>query len=115
MFLLTASRIPVFSALKSPQILELSGIGRKDVLEKIDVPLKLELPGVGENVQEHMFLGMSWGTLQHLLSYSTSGAYPNSTELKEDVKFDTWDLLRDPTIAAEHLKLQWVSSLSHVI
>ncbi|PSR73741.1 hypothetical protein PHLCEN_2v10431 [Hermanssonia centrifuga] len=88
-----ASREVILSAgaLKSPQLLELSGIGRKDVLEKIDVPLKLELPGVGENVQEHMFLGMSW-------------------ELKEDVKFDTWDLLRDPTIAAEHLKLHTTGS-----
>lgn len=39
------------SAIKSPQILELSGIGRKDVLSKIGVDVKIELPGVGENVQ----------------------------------------------------------------
>jgi choline dehydrogenase-like flavoprotein len=49
------------STLKSPQILELSGFGRKEVLEKIGVPVKVELPGVGENVQEHIFLGLSWG------------------------------------------------------
>ena len=47
--------------LKTPQILELSGIGRKEVLDKIGVPLKLNLPGVGENVQEHMIVGFSWG------------------------------------------------------
>ncbi|EKM48823.1 uncharacterized protein PHACADRAFT_214643 [Phanerochaete carnosa HHB-10118-sp] len=47
-------------ALKSPQILELSGIGRNDVLSKIGVPVKLDLPGVGENMQEHMALAMSW-------------------------------------------------------
>lgn len=51
------------SALKSPHILELSGIGREDVLEKIGVPLKIDLPGVGENVQEHLFIGTSWGAL----------------------------------------------------
>ena len=39
------------STIKSPQILELSGIGRKDVLSKIGVDVKIELPGVGENVQ----------------------------------------------------------------
>lgn len=49
------------SALKSPHILEMSGIGRRDVLEKIGVPLKIDLPGLGENVQEHIFIGVSWG------------------------------------------------------
>lgn len=48
-------------ALKSPQILELSGIGRKDVLENLNIPVNLELPGVGENVQEHYFGGVTWG------------------------------------------------------
>lgn len=49
--------------MNSPQILELSGIGAKRILEKIDVPVKLELPGVGENLQEHLMLGVSWGKL----------------------------------------------------
>lgn len=39
------------SAIKSPHILELSGIGRPDILSKIGVDLKVDLPGVGENVQ----------------------------------------------------------------
>jgi GMC oxidoreductase len=47
------------SALKSPQI-ELSGIGRRDILQKISVPVKLELEGVGENAQEHMFASVSF-------------------------------------------------------
>jgi choline dehydrogenase-like flavoprotein len=50
----------LLSALKSPQILELSGIGRRDVLQKIDVPVVLELAGVGENVQEHIVAGVSF-------------------------------------------------------
>ena len=50
------------SALKTPQILELSGIGRKDVLEKVGIPPCLELP-VGENMQEHIYVAISWGTL----------------------------------------------------
>ncbi len=48
-------------SLKSPQILELSGIGRKDILEAIDVPVKVDLPGVGENLQEHTNVGISFG------------------------------------------------------
>jgi len=38
----------------SPQILQLSGIGNKDVLEKAGVELEHELPGVGENLQDHL-------------------------------------------------------------
>lgn len=53
--------VAVRSALKSPQILELSGFGNRDVLEKIGAPVKVELPGVGENVQDHTFIGLSWG------------------------------------------------------
>ncbi|KAL1645097.1 hypothetical protein SLS61_008530 [Didymella pomorum] len=34
-------------------ILELSGIGRKSLLEKYGIPLVLEGPGVGENLQDH--------------------------------------------------------------
>ena len=48
---------------KSPQILELSGIGRRDVLEKLNIPVKVDLPGVGENVQEHAMVRISWGEL----------------------------------------------------
>ncbi|KAJ7583024.1 hypothetical protein C8J56DRAFT_865422, partial [Mycena floridula] len=40
-------------ALKSPQILELSGIGHPEVLNSLGVPVIVALEGVGENVQEH--------------------------------------------------------------
>ncbi|OSS54212.1 hypothetical protein B5807_01827 [Epicoccum nigrum] len=40
-------------AIQSPQILELSGIGQKTLLEKHGIPLVLEVPGVGENLQDH--------------------------------------------------------------
>ena len=52
----------MYRALGSPHVLELSGIGRKDVLERAGIPLKVELPGVGENVQEHIMAGISYGT-----------------------------------------------------
>lgn len=43
-------------AMNSPLILERSGIGRKDVLEKAGIPIVQELDGVGENYQDHYFL-----------------------------------------------------------
>lgn len=41
-------------ALNSPHLLELSGIGRGEVLQDIGVPVVRELPGVGENLQDHL-------------------------------------------------------------
>ncbi|MEM8571349.1 MAG: GMC family oxidoreductase N-terminal domain-containing protein [Pseudomonadota bacterium] len=41
-------------AIGSPQILELSGIGRGDVLSKAGVPIRQDLPGVGECLQDHL-------------------------------------------------------------
>ncbi|MBX7197781.1 MAG: GMC family oxidoreductase N-terminal domain-containing protein [Rhodospirillaceae bacterium] len=43
-------------AIGSPQILELSGIGRGDVLQGHGIPVMHELPGVGENLQDHLQL-----------------------------------------------------------
>ncbi|KAF2223801.1 hypothetical protein BDZ85DRAFT_273936 [Elsinoe ampelina] len=39
---------------QSPQILELSGIGEKKVLEAAGVECKIELPGVGNNLNDHV-------------------------------------------------------------
>jgi choline dehydrogenase-like flavoprotein len=40
-------------AIQSPQILELSGVGGRDVLEKVGVECVVDNPNVGENLQEH--------------------------------------------------------------
>jgi len=47
-------------AIQSPQLLELSGIGRPDILERHGVKLIHELPGVGENFQDHYIVRMVW-------------------------------------------------------
>jgi len=38
----------------SPHILQLSGVGDKEVLEKAGIDLVHELPGVGQNLQDHL-------------------------------------------------------------
>jgi choline dehydrogenase-like flavoprotein len=40
-------------AVHTPQILELSGVGPKDVLVAANIDVRLELPGVGNNFQDH--------------------------------------------------------------
>jgi choline dehydrogenase len=41
-------------AIGSPQLLELSGIGAGERLRELGIPLIQELPGVGENLQDHL-------------------------------------------------------------
>ncbi|MDW7747383.1 GMC family oxidoreductase [Halomonas sp.] len=41
-------------AIGSPQLLQLSGIGPADLLRQHDIPVVHDLPGVGENLQDHL-------------------------------------------------------------
>jgi choline dehydrogenase len=41
-------------AIQSPQLLQLSGIGPGALLSKFGIPVVKELPGVGENLQDHL-------------------------------------------------------------
>jgi choline dehydrogenase-like flavoprotein len=43
-------------AIGTPQLLELSGVGRPDALSRIGVAIVHALPGVGENLQDHLQL-----------------------------------------------------------
>jgi len=47
-------------AINSPQLLELSGIGRPDVLQACGIAVAHPLPGVGENLQDHLQLRMAF-------------------------------------------------------
>ena len=41
-------------AINSPKLLELSGVGQPDRLQDLDLPVLHDLPGVGENLQDHL-------------------------------------------------------------
>ncbi|KAI9162882.1 Dehydrogenase xptC [Paramyrothecium foliicola] len=48
----------------TPQILQLSGIGPSAALEDVGIEVKVDLPGVGSNFQDHSyipFIGFQWG------------------------------------------------------
>lgn len=49
---------------KSPQLLELSGIGSADVLGQAGIPVLHHLPGVGENFRDHFGLRVKWRVRQ---------------------------------------------------
>ena len=47
-------------ALQSPQLLQLSGIGPAALLAEHGIPVVADLPGVGENLQDHLALRMMY-------------------------------------------------------
>ncbi|TDL21863.1 GMC oxidoreductase [Rickenella mellea] len=73
-------------ALKTPQILELSGIGDKHVLTPLGIDTKVDLPGVGSNVQEHLHSDLVF-------------------ELDPRKEYETLDKLHDKSFATEQIKL----------
>jgi choline dehydrogenase len=57
-------------AVQSPQILQLSGIGDADALRALDVKPLHDLKGVGQNLQDHLDLLLSWETPGYASAYS---------------------------------------------
>ncbi|OSD05217.1 GMC oxidoreductase [Trametes coccinea BRFM310] len=47
-------------ALVSPQILQLSGIGPRAHLEKVGIPVQCDLPGVGNHLQDHIAVPLTY-------------------------------------------------------
>jgi choline dehydrogenase len=59
-------------AINSPQILQLSGIGNADELKKLGIPVVQHLPGVGENLQDHIEAYVQYACKQPITLYSAT-------------------------------------------
>jgi choline dehydrogenase-like flavoprotein len=47
-------------AINTPKLLELSGIGNRKILDQLHIPLVVDNPNVGENLQDHLMSGISF-------------------------------------------------------
>lgn len=56
-------------AIASPQILQRSGIGPEDVLKEFNIPVVHLLPGVGENLQDHLEMYLQYECKQPVSLY----------------------------------------------
>jgi choline dehydrogenase len=51
-------------AINTPQLLQLSGIGNADELQKLGIEPMVDLPGVGQNLQDHLEVYVQYGSKQ---------------------------------------------------
>ena len=56
-------------AIASPQILQRSGVGASTLLQSLDIPVVHDLPGVGENLQDHLEMYLQYKCKQLVSLY----------------------------------------------
>jgi choline dehydrogenase len=56
-------------AIASPQILQRSGVGPAELLSELDIALVHDLPGVGENLQDHLEMYLQYSCTQPVSLY----------------------------------------------
>lgn len=110
-------------AFGSPQLLQLSGVGRREDIEPHGIAMVHELPGVGQNLQDHLdFIlayksdnqdnfGFSAGgmmsMLRHTLQWRRDGTGMVASPFAEGAAF----LKSDPALAVPDLQLHFVVSI----
>ncbi|MBM3485945.1 MAG: choline dehydrogenase [Alphaproteobacteria bacterium] len=76
-------------AIASPQILELSGIGQAARLRDLGIAVAHDLPGVGENLQDHLIIRMQWRATQPVSFNELSRGLPLVCEVARYALFKT--------------------------
>ncbi|OQD95359.1 hypothetical protein PENVUL_c114G02304 [Penicillium vulpinum] len=81
-----ASKEVILSAgsLKSPVLLELSGIGNPDILRRFEIPLQVNISAVGENLQDQTNNGFSYRGNEFWLGSPTFSALPSADQIFGD-------------------------------
>lgn len=59
-FIASRNIIMASGAINTPRLLQLSGIGPKDLLESLDIDTLVDAPGVGANFQDHPAMYLSF-------------------------------------------------------
>jgi choline dehydrogenase-like flavoprotein len=88
---LVAKREVILSggAFNTPQILMLSGIGPREVLEHHQIPVRVELAGVGKNLQDRYEVGVV-----NRMNFESWDAYEGASFTTKDAKFLEWHTSR---------------------
>lgn len=81
-------------AFNTPQILQLSGIGPRELLEKHGIDVKVDLPGVGANLQDRYEVSLVQRMKEPFSMLANSTMRPPAPGEPHDPHFDEW--LADP-------------------
>ncbi|MBI1239911.1 MAG: choline dehydrogenase [Alphaproteobacteria bacterium] len=57
-------------AINTPQVLLLSGIGKGDYLRRFGIPVVADVPGVGQNLQDHLDVNVQYECTQPVTAYA---------------------------------------------
>lgn len=77
------------SSINSPKILQLSGIGAPDVLKAAGLPVNHVLPGVGENLHDHLEIYFQMESKRPVTLYSSLNLYSKAMIGLEWLSFKT--------------------------
>ena len=69
------------SSLRTPGILEASGIGNRTHLQRLGVPLKIDLPGVGENLQDQPNVPLAYNSTTNRTGYTPYANFATAQQL----------------------------------
>jgi choline dehydrogenase len=81
----------------SPQILQLSGIGPGPLLQSFAIPLVHEMPGVGENLHDHLQIRMVWKVSGPTLNERANSLWGKAAMGLEYLLFKTGPLTMPPS------------------
>ncbi|KAJ5361955.1 hypothetical protein N7541_002799, partial [Penicillium brevicompactum] len=68
-------------SLRSPQLLELSGVGNPDILSRYNISTRVALPAVGENLQDQTNNALTWESTETLSGLATFSALVSVDQL----------------------------------
>jgi choline dehydrogenase len=77
-------------AFNTPQILQLSGIGPRAVLKPLGIPVRVELPGVGKNLQDRYEVGVV-----HRMNFERWNVLEGVTFSRNDQAYRAWAQRRE--------------------
>ena len=87
-------------SINSPKILQLSGIGNAEELKKLDIDIIHNLPGVGQNLQDHLEIYIQHKSKKKESLYDLSTNY-----ITQGIEGLKWFLFKKGRLAYSHLEL----------
>ncbi|KAJ7223141.1 alcohol oxidase [Mycena pura] len=88
-------------ATQTPQILELSGIGNGKLLESMGLQTLIDLPGVGENLQDHPFIPFQYQVKAGIRTFDelrTNPEFAAAEKARYEASKDGWMRTVDNTV-----------------